>query len=62
MTYRYYSVGQVGTEWRILGWSRDQQHAGARKGTRYWAYAGTREQAARLLKAEHGIDVYWKKF
>lgn len=62
MTYRYYAIGQVGDEWRILGWSRDREHAMARKGARFWAYAGTREQAARRLQNAQGITVYWKKF
>lgn len=63
-TYRYYSVGydRGSDTWRILGWSRTDKAALARPGTRYRAYAGTRQQAARMLRRDYGIDVAWKSF
>jgi hypothetical protein len=63
-TRRYYSVGydRPSNTWRILGWSRTPQAALARPGTRYRAYASSREQAAALMKRDYGIALQWKKF
>lgn len=67
MNYRYYSIGRAPTgspragTLIVLGWSRDQEHAIARKGTQYWAHAGSRTQAANKLRRQFGIDVDTRK-
>lgn len=61
---RYYSVGydRGKDQWVILGWSRTPKAALARPGTRYRAYASSRQQAATLMRRDYGIDLQWKKF
>jgi hypothetical protein len=66
VSQRWYSVGvRPGDDTqtvRILGWSRDREHAIARPGTVEAYHASSRKVAANKARKDRGFEIEWRAF